>query len=299
VRGLTDAPRWLPCQYLYDARGSGLFEQITAQPEYYPTRTEAAILERHAGDIRRRTGPVTLIELGSGSSVKTGHLLSAYAEGGPMTYVPVDVSATAIEGAAARIARQHRTVTVAGIVGPYQAAFPIIGEHSPCLVLFLGSTVGNFSTYESLGFWSLLSKSLRGGDHVLLGVDLVKDEAVLNAAYNDAAGVTAEFTKNIFVRMNRELGAGVDVGALEHVARYNAAWQRMEIFTRFREGQTIHVAPLDASIEIGAGELVMVEISRKFVLTDLIRYLRTFGLEASEVYTDERQWFAEVLLRKE
>jgi L-histidine N-alpha-methyltransferase len=281
--GLTDIPRWLPCQYLYDARGSALFEEITRQPEYYPTRTEARILERHAPDIRDATGRVALIELGSGSSVKTSYLLSAYAEAnGKVTYVPVDVSASAIEHARERIGRLHPSVRVDGIVGRYEEAFPQFHRHSPAMVVFLGSTIGN----------------LNNGDYFLLGADLVKDKAVLEAAYNDAAGVTATFTTNLFTRMNRELGAGVDLAQVEHVARYDEDWQRVEIFVRFNEAQTVRIEPLDLSVDIGAGEMVMVEISRKFVLADLTQYLATLGLAVREVFTDERSWFGLLLLQK-
>jgi len=298
--GLTDTPRWLPCQYLYDAKGSALFEEITRQPEYYPTRTEAGILERHAADIRDATGPVSLIELGSGSSVKTSHLLSAYAKaGGPVTYVPVDVSAAALERARARIGRLHPTVRVDGIVGRYDEAFPRFRRHSPAMVLFLGSTIGNFNHGESVSFWQRVSRELAPGDYFLLGADLVKDVSVLEAAYNDAAGITAAFTLNVFARMNRELGAGIDLDRLEHVARYNEDWQRVEIFARFNSKQTVRIEPLDSAVEIAAGEMVMVEISRKFLLRDLTSHLATFGFAVRQVYTDDRRWFGLLLLQKE
>ncbi len=297
--GLTDTPRWLPCQYLYDARGSSLFEEITRQPEYYPTRTEARILERHAPDIRDATGRVTLIELGSGSSVKTSYLLSAYAEAhGEVGYVPVDVSASALEHARERIGRLHPSVRVDGIEGRYEEAFPQFHRHSPAMVVFLGSTIGNFNNGESLAFWRRVERELVPGDYFLLGADLVKDTAVLEAAYNDSAGVTASFTTNLFTRMNRELGAGVDLAQVEHVARYNEDWQRVEIFVRFNRAQTVRIEPLDLSVDIGAGEMVMVEISRKFVLADLTRYLATLGLAVRGVFTDERRWFGLLLLQK-
>jgi L-histidine N-alpha-methyltransferase len=297
--GLTDTPRWLPCQYLYDARGSELFEEITRQPEYYPTRTEARILERHAAGIRDVTGPVTLLELGSGSSVKTSYLLSAYAEAnGEVTYVPVDVSASALDQAGERIARRHPTVRVRGIVGRYEDAFPRLREHSPILAVFLGSTIGNFNHNESSAFWRRVSDALAPGDYFLLGADLVKDKAVLEAAYNDAAGATAAFTNNLFGRMNRELDAGIDVERVEHVARYNETWQRIEIFGRFRTAQTVRIAPMGLAVEIPEGDMVMIEISRKFLLADLKRYLACFGLVAQRVFTDEREWFGLLLLQK-
>jgi L-histidine N-alpha-methyltransferase len=297
--GLTDTPRWLPCQYLYDTAGSQLFEEITRQPEYYQTRTEAAILASAAQEIRAQTGDVTLIELGSGSSEKTDHLLKAYAVGDEVVrYVPVDVSRAAIRQAENRLATEHPDVEVSGLIGRYEESFPLFRKHSPAMVVFLGSTIGNFNHEESLHFWRSVGTHLEKGDHFLLGVDLVKDPAVLEAAYNDAAGVTAAFTKNLFVRMNRELGAGIDVDQLEHVARYNDKWQQVEMFARFRTAQPVRIDPLDATIEIGAGEQVMVEISRKFVLEKLATYLSVFGFELEDVFTDERDWFALLLLKR-
>lgn len=299
VLGLSDAPRWLPCRYLYDARGSALFEEITRQPEYYLTRTEAAILAEAAPAIREITGPVTVIELGSGSSAKTGLILDAYAGAGEAVgYVAVDVSPTALAEGAARLAARYPGIEVQGIAGTYEAAFPLFAEYSPCLVLFLGSTIGNFNTNESLRFWHLVSRRLRTGDYFLLGVDLVKERELLDAAYNDAAGVTAAFTRNLFARINRELGAAVDLGAIEHVARYNERWQRVEIFARVSSAQRIRVAPLDVTLEVGAGEEIMIEISRKFVVSELRRYLACFGLRTEAVFLDQRRWFAELLLVK-
>lgn len=297
--GLTDTPRWLPCRFLYDAHGSELFEEITEQPEYYPTRTEAAILAAHATDIRDITGPVTLIELGSGSSTKTDHLLAAYAEGGEdVHYVAVDVSDSILRAASAAINRRHPTVQVTPVVGTYGEAFPLFSQHAPSMALFLGSTIGNFNQTESAAFWHKVSSRLTPGDYFLLGVDLVKDVEVLEVAYNDAAGVTARFTKNLFARMNRELGAGVDLDRIEHVARYNADWKRIEIFTRFLAPQTIHNRPLGRRHRLRADEMVMIEISRKFVLDDLRQFVRYFGFDVRGVFTDDQKWFAVLLLQK-
>ena len=297
--GLTDSPRWLPCRFLYDARGSALFEEITRQPEYYLTRAEESILVRHAPEIRELTGPATLIELGSGSSRKTGHLLAAYVLGTPrVRYVPIDVSDSALRSAAHSLGEAHPRVEVVGIVGTYQSAFPLLGEHSPCLLLFLGSTIGNFETGESVEFWRSIARSLPAGDHFLLGVDLVKDRATLEAAYNDRARVSDRFTRNLFERMNRELGAGVDVESVEHVARYNEELQRMEIFARFLCDQEVRIAPLGQRISIRAGEMVLTEISRKFVLEDVEQHARVFGLEPVRSFTDRDRRFGLLLMRR-
>jgi len=299
ARGLNDTPRWVPSRFLYDARGSWLFERICELPEYYPTRTEASILAAHAPAIAEATGPVTLIELGSGTSVKTSYLLGAYAAAAErVEYVSVDVSPAALAEAERRMAAEHPGVRVRGVEGRYEDAFRLFRHHSPCMVLFLGSTVGNLNHAESLSFWQQVSDHLTSADFFLLGVDLVKDRRVLEAAYNDTAGVTARFTKNLWARMNRELDAGVDLDALQHVARYDAAWQRIEIFTRFTAPQNVRIAPLDLDIAIGAGEMVMTEISRKFVVENLTRYLACFGLHVQRVCTDPRTWFAVLLLQK-
>lgn len=299
VLGLSDTPRWLPARFLYDAEGSALFERICEQPEYYPTRTEAAILAASADEIRERTGPVTLIELGSGSSVKTDHLLKAYARhGDPVRYVPVDVSASILRTAAERIEETFPSVNVAQVHGEYERAFPLLEQYAPSMLLFLGSTIGNMNQAEALAFWRRVSAALPAGSYVLLGVDLVKEPAVLEAAYNDAAGVTAAFTRNLFARINRELGSDLDVNAIAHVARWNADWQRIEIFGEFTAAQTVEVRPLDRRFALEAGARVMTEISRKFVLGRLESYLQCFGLETVHTLSDDREWFAVLLLQK-
>jgi len=299
AEGLTSDPPWVPCRYLYDARGSELFESICEQPEYYLTRTEASILARRAGEIRKATGPVTLIELGSGTSVKTDYLLSAYANAGtPVDYHPVDVSEAALRIAADTIQRRHPTVRVSGIVSTYEQAFPLFREHSPSMVVFLGSTLGNFDDEDSRGFWSAVQENLEPCDFFLLGVDLHKDRETLEAAYNDRAGVTAEFTKNLFARMNRELGSEIDLDRLEHVAFYNEEQRRIEIYARFLSDQRVYLAPIDDSVTVRAGRLVLTEISRKFVLGELRDRLAEFGLTVQHTYTDEREWFALLLLQR-
>jgi L-histidine N-alpha-methyltransferase len=297
--GLSDTPRWLPSRFLYDARGSELFERICQLPEYYLTRTETAILRRVAPEVRALTGPVTLVELGAGSSLKIDHLLAAYAGNGHgVRYVPVDVSASVLRVAAERISETFPSVNVAEVHGEYDRAFPLLAAYAPTMLLFLGSTVGNLNHAESVPFWRRVAAALPAGNWVLLGVDLVKDPVLLEAAYNDALGVTAEFTRNLFARMNRELGSAIELDAIEHVARWNAEWRRIEIAARFRSRQVIDVLPLGRRFVIGAGERIMTEISRKFVLADLRSYLQCFGLETVHVATDERGWFAVLLLRK-
>jgi L-histidine N-alpha-methyltransferase len=296
--GLSDHPRWLPVRFLYDERGSLLFEAITATPEYYPTRTEAAILAASAVEISNLTGPVTLIELGAGSSAKTGHLLAAYSSGNrAVRYMPVDVSASALQAGTDGLLAHHPLVSISPVHGTYDRAFPMLRELSPAMLIFLGSTIGNLNQTEAALFWTDVARHLAPGDFILLGVDLVKDPRLIDAAYNDASGHSAEFTRNIFHRMNRELGAGLDLGQIDHLATYNPEWQRVEIHARFRTAQVVRLEPLATSVRVGAGERIMTEISRKFVLDELEQYLAAFGFTLRRVFTDERRWFAVLLLQ--
>ncbi len=299
TRTLSDSPKWLECRFLYDARGSELFDEICTLSEYYPTRTEAAILKRHACEISKLTGPVPLVELGSGYSVKTHHIFSAYLDKCESAhYVPVDVSREALEHACASIGHRHPEVRVAGINATYECAFPFLEELSPVMVIFLGSTLGNFNEEEGTVFWTGISQCLQPGDFFLLGVDLVKDIGVLEAAYNDRAGVTAAFTRNLFARMNRELDSGVDLNKIEHVARFSTKRSRIEIDALFHADQGIHIGPTKKTVGVRAGERVRVEISRKFRLAELIPRLESFGLAPVKVFTDERDWFALLLLQR-
>lgn len=297
--GLLSAPRRLDSRFLYDSEGSALFEKITQQPEYYLTRTEISILAANASRIRDITGPVPLLELGSGSSAKIDLLLKAWLDRAPAAcYVPVDVSRSALYGSCSAITSAHPQVTVIGVHAEYQEAFPLLPQLSPALVLFLGSSIGNFTPAEMSRFLAAMAGWLDHGHYLLLGVDLVKDRRCIEAAYNDAAGVTATFTRNVFARMNRELGCSIDTGAIEHVARYNAEKEQIETYAYFNSKQTLSLAPLNRQLTVPQGEMVHIEISRKFRLDWFIPYLGSFGLVPEQVFTDERQWFSLLLLRR-
>jgi L-histidine Nalpha-methyltransferase len=299
IRACADHPRWLPCRFLYDAEGSELFERICETPEYYLTRTETAILEAHARTISRLTGPRTIVELGSGSARKTELLLEGYGEAyGAVRYVPVDVSEHALHQGVSTLAGQ-RHLAIEPLHGTYEEVFPLLERLSPLVLLFLGSTVGNLNQTEAAAFWGRVSDAMAPGDFVLLGADLVKPVPVLNAAYNDAAGWSAAFTRNIFARMNRELGSGIDLASIVHEAHYREEWRRVEIFARFTRRQTIHVRPLDQSFTVEAGERVMTEVSRKYHLPELTTYLATFGLQTVRSFTDANGWYAVMLLRRD
>lgn len=299
ARGLSDLPRRLESRFLYDAQGSDIFESICLQPEYYLTRTETAILAAAADDIAATTGEITLIELGSGSSIKTRLLLEAYAARfGQIRYSPVDVSRSILDQAERQINCLHPMVSVKAVHGTFEDAFPLMAAMSPAMILFLGSTLGNLDSAESAGFWNNVTSHLLPGDFCLLGVDINEDPASLHAAYNDAGGYSASFTRNLFERMNRELGAAVDPSTVDHIASYEPQWRRIEIFARFRQAQTIRISPLNSDFNVAAGEIILTEVSRKFRLKQLVPYLGTFGLKAVQIFRDSHERFAVLLLRK-
>lgn len=298
--GLKAKPRFIESRFLYDARGSLLFEQITRQPEYYLTRTEASILADRATAIRKISGPVHLIELGSGNSEKTDHLLQAWISlDRNVRYIPVDVSRTSLAKARRGITHHYPTVQVKPINTDYREAFPAFKQFSPAMILFLGSSIGNFDDNEMSSFLQELSEAMTPGDFFLGGFDLVKSSRLIEAAYNDAAGVTADFTRNLFVRMNRELGSNVPPGIVEHRAIYDEQKERVEIDAFFTEPREIAVEPLGEYFPVGKGERLRTEISRKFRLEKLVPYLESFGFQTRRVFTDPRKWFAVILLQKE
>jgi L-histidine N-alpha-methyltransferase len=299
AESLACRPRRVDCRFLYDARGSELYERITEQPEYYLTRTETSILARHSEEIAGITGPVTLMELGSGSSVKTDYLLTAYLRQVPsLCYVPVDVSASALTRAGRAISKGHPGVRVVGIHGTYQEAFSLFRTASPVMVLFLGSTIGNLAPAEASHFLEQVARNLAPGDFFLLGLDLVKARHLLEAAYNDGAGVTAAFTRNLFARMNRELGSGLDLSSIDHLARYNTRLEQIEIHARFNRAQVLHISPLNRSFAIPAGNKILTEISRKFRMVEMQTLLESFGMRTSRIFVDEKRWFGSLLMQK-
>jgi iron(II)-dependent oxidoreductase len=278
--GLDSRPRRLDSSFLYDARGSELFERITEQPEYYLTRAESRLLTEHARTIRELAGPSQLVELGSGASQKTERLLDAWTEAGPTTYIPVDVDADAVARASAGLARRYagKRFGVCGIAATYERALGSLRGGERRTLVLLGSTLGNLGHDEYPAFCALVARSLRPGDHFLVGLDLVKEPARLEAAYNDAAGVTAAFTRNLFDRMNRELGSNVPDGAIEHVAYYDVEGERIEIFAEARTAFTLDLPVLGRSFSIARGERIRTEVSHKFRAEAFVRLVQREGL---------------------
>ncbi|WP_030348757.1 L-histidine N(alpha)-methyltransferase [Streptomyces sp. NRRL S-1022] len=290
LEGLGSDPRHLPPKWLYDARGSELFEEITGLPEYYPTRAEREILVDRAADIAAVTGARTLVELGSGSSEKTRHLLEALT--GLDTYVPVDVSQSALEQAGRRLLRERPGLRVHALVADFQHGLRLPPAPGPRLVAFLGSTIGNLLPAERAEFLRAVAGMLSPGDAFLLGTDLVKDPGVLVPAYDDAAGVTAEFNKNVLGVLNRELGADFDASAFDHVALWDAENEWIEMRLRANRALTAKIPSLDLVLHFEAGDDIRTEISAKFRQEGVGGELAAVGLDMRRWWTDSAGRFA-------
>jgi iron(II)-dependent oxidoreductase len=298
ARGLSDHPRWLHCRYLYDETGSGLFGEITQQPEYYLTRAETEILTHQAGAIREAAGPVPLVELGAGMATKTRHLLSAWARaGGQVEYIPVDIDASVLTAAAERLAEEFPGITITGLATSYERGLDLIEGQSPLCLVFLGSTIGNFNPPETDAFLTRLRGALSPEDQLLLGVDLIKPVEQLEAAYNDAAGVSREFTRNLFRRMNRELGTAIAVESIDHVAYWNDRLERIEIYAQFRRAVSLELASIQRRFRVAAGEMILTEISRKYRLDGVESDFARFGFKLERSFTDSERRFGLLLFR--
>ncbi|WP_217248928.1 L-histidine N(alpha)-methyltransferase [Streptomyces sp. AC602_WCS936] len=293
LAGLTSAPKWLPPKWFYDARGSELFEEITALPEYYPTRAEREILVDRAGEIAAATGARTLVELGSGSSEKTRVLLDALTERtGLRGYVPVDVSESALTQAGQALVAERPDLQVHALIADFTSGLTLPETPGPRLVAFLGGTIGNLLPEERAAFLTAVRDLLSPGDALLLGTDLVKDERVLVRAYDDAAGVTAAFNKNVLSVINRELAADFEPAAFEHVALWNAEREWIEMRLRSRTAQTVKVQALDLAVDFAAGEELRTEVSAKFRRDGVRAELAGAGLELAHWWTDGEDRFA-------
>jgi len=290
LHGLTRTPKTLPPKWFYDAHGSELFEKITELPEYYPTRAEREILVARAADIASATGARTLVELGSGSSEKTRHLLDALP--GLDTYVPVDVSESALTQAGHALIVECPGLNVHALIADFTGGLALPGTPGPRLVAFLGGTIGNLLPAERATFLSSVRSLLAPGDAFLLGTDLVKDESVLVAAYDDAAGVTAAFNKNVLRVVNRELGADFDPDAFAHLALWDARNEWIEMRLRSRTDQTVKVPALDLAVDFTAGEDLRTEVSAKFREEGVRRELASARLELTHWWTDAEGRFA-------
>lgn len=289
-RGLTGRPKTLPPKWFYDAHGSDLFEKITELPEYYPTRAEREILLARARDIAAATRARTLVELGSGSSEKTRHLIDALTE--LHTYVPVDVSESALSQAGRALAAERPGLDVHALIADFTAELTLPDTPGPRLVAFLGGTIGNLLPAERAAFLSSVRALLAPGDALLLGTDLVKDEEILVRAYDDGAGVTAAFNKNVLTVINRELGADFEPAAFDHVALWDAGHEWIEMRLRSRTAQTVKVPALDLAVDFTAGEEMRTEVSAKFRQEGVRTELSAAGLDLAHWWTDGAGRFA-------
>jgi len=285
--GLVATPKSLPPKWFYDAVGSDLFDQITRLPEYYPTRAEAEILRARAGDVALASSADTLVELGSGTSEKTRMLLDALRERGSLRrFAPFDVDATVLAAAAAAIQREYPGVEIAAVCGDFEEHLTEIPGGGRRLFAFLGSTIGNLTPGPRAEFLSTLAAQMRPGDSLLLGTDLVKDVDRLVRAYDDAAGVTAAFNRNVLAVINRRLDADFDVDAYAHVARWNVDEERIEMWLRADEPQRVRVGALGLTVDFAAGEEMLTEVSCKFRPDGVEAELAAAGLRRTHWWTD-------------
>jgi L-histidine N-alpha-methyltransferase len=291
--GLTSTPKTLPPKYFYDAAGSELFDEITRLPEYYPTRTERSILVDRVDEIAQVTGARTLVEIGSGTSEKTRLLLSALTEAGTLErFVPFDVGPAVLTAASAAVAAEYPGVAVEAVVGDFEQHLAQLPQHPDTLIAFLGSTIGNLEPAQRHEFYRGVRTVLSGGGAFLLGTDLVKSTDRLVAAYDDAAGVTAAFNKNVLAVINRVLGGDFDVDAFDHLAVWDAEHEWIEMRLRSRRDQQVHVTDLGLTVDFAAGEQMRTEISAKFRREVVEQELAAAGLRLTNWWTDAAGDFA-------
>lgn len=291
--GLTDRPKWLPPTWLYDERGSALFEEITRLPEYFPTRVERALLTARATEIAALTGADTLVELGSGSCAKARLLLDAIAGRSALSgYVGLDVSASALGDAVATLAAEYPRADVRGVVGDFQRHLGHLPADGRRLVAFLGGTVGNLLPAQRARFLRALRATLRPGEWLLLGTGLVTDPDVLVPAYDDAAGVTAAFNRNVLTVLNHALAADFDPAGFRHVARWDTEHEWIEMRLRALRATTVRLPALDLTVRFAAGEDLRTEVSAKFRRAGLARELAAGGFALRRWWPDPAACFS-------
>lgn len=291
-QGLARAPRSIPPKYFYDDEGSRLFDAICDLPEYYLTRAERALLVRHADAIVEHAGATTLVEIGSGMARKTGLLLRAMCErSSSPSYVPFDIAPEAITASALDLMSGNPELSVRGVVGDFVRDLPRVAQAAPAsagprLFAFLGSTIGNLDERAAPALLHDVARLMNGRDRFLLGVDLVKDERVLHAAYNDARGVTAEFNRNVLRVLKRELDGDLDPLAFDHLAFYDATHARIEMHLVSTRRQSAHLRAIDLRFDLAEGEHILTEISRKFTRESVEHLLFQGAMHLEQWLTD-------------
>lgn len=302
LNGLSQPRKSLPCKYIYDDAGTDLFSRITTLPEYYPTRCEAEILETHGGLLAETVGggPVNLVELGAGDGAKTRILIPVLMHTcSALTYVPLDISGAAVRQCSQNLSRVYPDLRVRGMVSDYFDGLKWLSgqNHSTNVVLFLGSTIGNFRPQARKRFLANLRKSVNTGDLALIGFDLVKDVDVMTRAYNDCQGVTARFNKNILVRINRELGGDFDPEDFRYFSTWDARSCGMHSYLDSRRTQKVRVKALDETFAFESGETIHTESSYKFTLPQVRKLALDSGFVIEDDYLDSGGWFADCLWR--
>ena len=300
VRTLFDRPRWLEPCHLYDEKGSLLFEEICESPEYYPTPTEAALLEKEAGALMGLAPVELIMELGAGFSKKTVHLLKALTQARSRgSFAAVDVSATALMASKKMVEELFPELMFAGLEARFEDAITSITPDIPKLVVFLGSTIGNFAPTDMLHFFTHLCNHMGPDDYLLLGVDRIKDPAIISPAYDDSRGATAAFILNAFSNVNRVTGANFQLDKMTYRSNYNPARAQVEMYGVATATHRVNFPRQSASFTWEKDEGILVETSRKFDPDDLQVQLQCFGLETLGHWTDANRWFSLLLFRRD
>ena len=298
-KGLLEQPRRIPTKFLYDKRGSRLFEQITALEEYYPTRVEHSLLQRYASEIQTLASCEELVELGSGAATKTRVLLDAMQAAGMLRlYIPFDVSESEVRRVAEELAEEYPTLQVHGIVADFVHHLTAIPAGAQRLVMLLGSTIGNFPRGKAVDFLRRISAQMENSDSFLLGVDLIKDVPRIEAAYDDASGITAEFNRNILSVVNRFAEANFQPAQFDHLAFFNTDLHRIEMHLIATRAMHVELRSLELEIEIQQGEALFIEISCKYERSMVESMLSEAGFELTEWFSDSEDLFALALARK-
>ena len=300
ISGLKQPQKTIPARYFYDSKGSQLFEEICQLPEYYPTRTEGSILQQSAPEIIEQTKISELVELGSGSSTKTRYLLNAcQSYDTPLYYVPVDVSSSILKESAYDLLTDYPQLKIQGKVATYSQALQQLSTSflGKRLIIFLGSSIGNFNPQECDRFINQVTSALNPGDYFLLGIDLQKPVEILEAAYNDSQGVTAAFNLNMLQHLNNSFNANFNLDLFKHQAIYNQSKHQIEMYLISQQPQSVTLKDLNLTIELDKGDKILTEISRKFDLENMSEYLGNRRLNVVQTYTDPQQWFGLLLSR--